>query len=66
VDKDLLSVRVKVNVTLTPAPVKNTVGFVLHTVTKEIIIALIMTNFSITTDIIAIRIYTISSSVSQI
>jgi len=46
VDKDLLSVRAKVNVTLTPAPVKNTVGFVIHTDTKEIIIALIMTKFS--------------------
>ena len=66
VDKDLLSVRAKVNVTLTPAPVKNTVGFVIHTVTKEIIIALIMTKSSYTADIIAIRtcIYTISSSVT--
>jgi len=46
VDKDLLSVRAKVNVTLTLAPVKNTVGFVIHTVIKEIIIVLIMTKFS--------------------
>ena len=37
--------RAKVNVTLTPASVKNAVGFVLHTVIKEIIIALIMTKF---------------------
>ena len=46
VDKDLLSVRAKVNATLTPAPVKKPVGFVIHTVTKEIIIALIMIKLS--------------------
>ncbi len=46
VDKCLLSVRAKVNVTLTPVPVKNTVGFVIHTVTKERIIALIMIKLS--------------------
>ena len=36
----------KVNATQTPAPVQNTVGFVIHTVTKEIIIALIMIKLS--------------------
>ena len=45
-DKDLLSVRAKVDATLTPAPVKKPVGFVIHTVTKEIIIALIMIKLS--------------------
>ena len=44
--KDLLSVPTKVNVTIIPAPVKNTVGFVIRTVTEEIIIALNMTKFS--------------------
>jgi len=46
VDKDLLSVHAKVNATLIPAPIKNTVGFVIHTVTKEIIIAVIMIKLS--------------------